>query len=270
MSNANERRAQYWQDNKAENIQVRGSFPNGQARSQPFGAEFRASAEPVIWNGGEKRLLEGYASIVGRKYPMWDMFGEYEELIMPGAFDKTLSQKPDVAYLVNHRGVTMARTTNGNLELRADGKGLLTHAYLNPKRVDVQDLLVAVEDKDVTEMSFAFMITDGEWNEEFTEYQINEVDLDRGDVSAVNFGANPYTSVKARQQEVIRDFALIPRGAQEAALRAAGIERGIPHVSPEEAHELLTGETERTVDKAITDPHTLYVEQWLTQEMLSK
>lgn len=229
--------------------------PNGLARSQPFKAQLRA--ETIIWQESERNKVDGYASIVGRKYDMWDMFGEYTELVMPGAFDETLAAKPDVAFLTNHRGVTMARTTNGSLQLSADNKGLHSLAYLNPKRNDVKDLIIAIEDKDITEMSFAFMITDGEWNEDYTEYQINSVDLDRGDVSAVNFGANPYTSVKARQQEVMRDFAQIPQGAQRAAILASGVDLSTLRQSDRE-----------DTDKADTD--FLLAEQWMTQHSINR
>ena len=190
--------------------------PNGAGRSHAFGVELRASTE--IWNNQERFKVEGYASVVEKKYRMWDMFGEYDEVVSQGAFDETLSKNPDVAYLVNHRGVTMARTVNGSLELKADGKGLHTLAFLNPKRTDVKDLVTAIEDRDVTEMSFAFRIDDGEWNEDYTEYRIHQVDLDRGDVSAVNYGASPHTSVAARQAEVIADVKKLPEGAQREAI----------------------------------------------------
>jgi HK97 family phage prohead protease len=193
-----------------------GQVPNGAGRSHAFGAQVRATT--VIWKDQERVLLEGYASVVEKKYRMWDMFGEYDEVVSQGAFDETLSKNPDVAYLVNHRGVTMARTTNGSLELKADGKGLNTSAYVNPKRTDVRDLITAIEDRDVTEMSFAFRIDDGEWSEDFTEFRINKVDLDRGDVSAVNYGASPHTSVAARQAEVMSDLEKLPEGAQREAL----------------------------------------------------
>jgi HK97 family phage prohead protease len=172
-------------------------IPNGEARRQPFQAELRSST--VIWNDRESVKLVGCASTVDKKYRMFDMFGEYDEVVDQRAFDGTLSRQPDVAYLVNHGGVTMARTTNGSLILSADSKGLQTEAYLNPKRQDVQDLVTAIEDRDITEMSFAFRIDEGEWNDDFTEFRILRVNLDRGDVSAVNYGANPYTSVAARQ-----------------------------------------------------------------------
>lgn len=195
-----------------------GQVPNGNARSHAFGVEMRAST--VIWKDQERVKVEGYASVVEKKYRMWDMFGEYDEVVSQGAFDETLSKNPDVAYLVNHRGVTMARTTNGSLELKADGKGLHTTGYLNAKRTDVKDLVTAIEDRDVTEMSFAFRIDDGEWSEDYTEFRIHKVDLDRGDVSAVNYGASPHTSVSARQAEVMADLEKLPEGAQRAAVAA--------------------------------------------------
>lgn len=190
--------------------------PNGDARSQPFRAELRA--ETVDWNGRESVKLTGLASATEKRYPMWDLFGEYDEVIDQRAFDETLRKKPDVAFLVNHKGMTMARTSNDTLHLSVTSKGLEHEAYVNPKRSDVADLLMAIEDGDITEESFAFRITDGEWNDDYTEFRILEVDLDRGDVSAVNYGANPYTSVAARQTEVMNDFRRLPEGARRAAL----------------------------------------------------
>lgn len=191
-------------------------IPNGAWHRQPFPAQIRA--ETVIWNGAEKVKLTGTASVVEKAYRMYDMFGEYDEIVDQAAFNNTLARKPDVAFLVNHSGVTMARTTSGSLLLSSDSQGLQTEAYVNPKRVDVNDLLLAIEDRDVTEMSFAFRIIDGEWNDDYSEYRILEVDLDRGDVSAVNYGANPYTSVAARQTEILNDLQRLPSGAQRAAV----------------------------------------------------
>jgi hypothetical protein len=69
-------------------------------------------------------------------------------------------------------------------------------------------------------MSFAFMLADGagRWNEDFTEFRISEVDIHRGDVSAVNYGANPYTDVSARSGEVLADLDHLPAGAARAAV----------------------------------------------------
>jgi HK97 family phage prohead protease len=143
------------------------------------------------------------------------MFGEYTETVDRSALSKSLANGPDVAWLTNHRGVTMARTTNGTLELKVktneDGyQGLYSDAYLNPDRQDVRDIVSAIVDGLVDEMSFGFMLNDGVWNDDYTEFRITEADINRGDVSAVNYGANPFTSIQARTADVLEDLNRIP------------------------------------------------------------
>lgn len=190
--------------------------PCGTARSLPFAAQLRASLEDR--DGQELYHLNGIASVTDKPYEMWDMFGPYEEIVSSRAFTDTLAAKPDVAFLVNHRGVTMARTTNGTLELGMAGEGLQSDAWLNPKRQDVKDLVIAIEDKNIDQMSFAFMLEEGRWSEDFTQFTITKLDIDRGDVSAVNYGANPYTSIAARSREILDDLEHLPDGAKRAAL----------------------------------------------------
>lgn len=172
--------------------------PFDEHRDNAVPAQMRASS--IERDGKPFYLLEGVASVVETWYPMWDMFGPYDEKIATGAFDRTLAADPDVAFLLNHRGMTMARTKKSRtLELYLDAAGSLAQrAYLNPARQDVQDLVRAIEDGDIDQMSFAFRIKAGSWNPDYTTYTITEVDLDRGDVSAVNYGANPFTSIEAR------------------------------------------------------------------------
>lgn len=193
-----------------------GLIPCGPGRSQSFAGQLRA--KKVERDGQLYYQLDGYASVTERGYEMWDMFGPYTEIVSAGAFEKTLAANPDVAFLVNHRGVTMARTVNGSLVLSEDETGLHSLAWLNPKRQDVQDLVIAVEDSNVTEMSFAFTITSGRWSPDYMEYRIDEADLDRGDVSAVNYGANPHTSIAARSKEILDALDLLPAGAARAAM----------------------------------------------------
>lgn len=190
----------------------------GAARMTAFPATLKA--ELVDYNGQRRYRVIGHASVVEVEYEMWDTFGPYKEVIDRGGFTKTLAAEPDVAYLVNHRGVTMARTTNGSLLLSMDDIGLATEAFLNPKRQDVTDLVTAIEDRDITEMSFAFMLGDdgGSWNADFTVFRIYECDLNRGDVSSVNYGANPWTDVAVRSREILADLDQLPAGAARAAL----------------------------------------------------
>jgi HK97 family phage prohead protease len=188
----------------------------GSARLVPCQAQLRAKLE----TRGDQEMyrLAGTASVTDKPYRMWDMFGEYDEIVERDAFAKTLAAGPDVAFLLNHRGMTMARTTNGTLELSMGDDGLRSTAWLNPKRQDVKDLVLAIEDGNITEMSFAFMLEHGQWNDDFTEFRITQLDINRGDVSAVNYGANPYTSIAARSREILSDLDRLPIGAARAAL----------------------------------------------------
>lgn len=142
--------------------------------------------------------VEGYASMVDKPYTMYDMFGEYDETIARGAFTKTLAERADFAFLANHEGLTMARTTNGTLSAEEDVLGLRIGADLDESRHDVSDLLKAIRRGDIDQMSFAFRVLDQKWNDEYDSRVIKEVSLDRGDVSAVNYGANPNTVIGAR------------------------------------------------------------------------
>jgi HK97 family phage prohead protease len=193
-------------------------FPVATKRSVPFPSTMRA--ETVTRDGKEFFKVSGYASIYDRQYEMWDMFGPYMESVDAGAGDVTLATKPDVVFLVNHTGLAMARTKAGTLDLSNDDTGLADVAFLNPERNDVKDLVHGIEDKVITEQSFAFYIEEGWWNDDFTAFRIVEYNIDRGDVSAVNYGANPYTSIAARQRDLVSELRHMPETVAHAVLRS--------------------------------------------------
>jgi HK97 family phage prohead protease len=155
--------------------------------------------------GGTNLKFEGYASVTcaaeddfTHAYEMEDWLGPYTESVLRGAFSKTLTEGADVAFLVNHGGVTMARTKPGTLRLFEDLVGLNVDATLNPSRGDVGILRAAVEDGAVDEMSFAFRVVRQKWsyaeeNGVIDRRFLQELNLDKGDVSPVNYGANPHT-----------------------------------------------------------------------------
>lgn len=129
------------------------------------------------------------------------MFGPYTEVVTASAFDNTLAASPLVEFTANHGmggGIPMAHTRNATLTLQAikdaDETGLWYEASVDTTRIDVSDMVKAMQRGDLAESSFKFRIIRGMWSPDWTEYHIDEVDLHRGDVSAVNFGANPYTS----------------------------------------------------------------------------
>lgn len=181
-------------------------------RQRPFeGMELRALDNGT---GGENLRFTGYASVVNAPYEMEDFLGTYTEQIRGGAFAKSLAAGADVPFKLNHGGLTLARTKSGTMRLSEDSRGLHVEADLDPRNSAVRDLQSAMERRDVDEMSFAFRVNSQEWSPDWSQRDITEVDLHKGDVSAVNYGANPATAGAVLRS---RDIALLhARGAISA------------------------------------------------------
>ncbi|MEV6720599.1 HK97 family phage prohead protease [Streptomyces xanthochromogenes] len=161
-------------------------------RNMPFkGVELRAKPDGT---GGDTLTFTGYACVTEQGYEMEDWLGAYTEVVRQGAFTKTLSEGADVPFLVNHGGLTLARTKSGTLRLAEDGTGLHTEADLDPASPHVQALRSAMDRGDVDEMSFGFWVTRQQWSPDYDQRDIQEVRLHKGDVSVVNYGANPATA----------------------------------------------------------------------------
>lgn len=191
-------------------------------RRARFVRQFTVTAE-LRAAGDDKTTLDGYASITGEPYEVKDWLGAYSETIERGAFKKTLAEKDDVRLLLNHDGLPLARTSSGTMTLAEDGKGLHTVAELDRRSSLTNDIAIAMERGDLTEMSFAFSVTRQEWNGDYTERWIKEVKL--YDVSVVTFPANPATSAKLRSADVLDELdddelrALVARAQRRLAPR---------------------------------------------------
>lgn len=145
--------------------------------------------------------FEGYASVTARGYDMWDWYGPYTEVVDPGAFASSLLRADlDVPLVLAHDSLRrIARTTTGDLTLVEDETGLLCRAPgLDPLDADVAYIAPKIRKGHIDEMSFRFRILAGEWSPDWTEYHIHDVDIHRGDVAIVGYGANPYTSGQLR------------------------------------------------------------------------
>lgn len=207
---------------------------------------------------GNTVTLTGYASVTEVAYDVFGgpKAGGWSETIARGGFGRTLSQSPDLHLLVNHAGLPLARTKSGTLSLSEDKVGLAVTSPLDLRDPDVQALRVKMERGDIDEMSFAFRANKQEWNDDYTERRILEVNLNKGDVSIVNFGANPATS--GAQLRGALDM-LAELGAEEmaaelrsldsplVALRAARdtIDRLIREATPPAKRTLSLAEAER-------------------------
>lgn len=175
-----------------------------------------ASGQFELRAGGGQLTLTGYASVFNKPYDVMGgpPFG-WRESVDPQAFDTTLSAKPDLHLLINHEGMPLARTKSGTLRLATDSTGLHVEAALDPSDPDVQRLAPKMDRGDMDEMSFAFRTKRDEWSQDDTERRLMEVSLHKGDVSVVNFGANPATSAQMNDIGAALEF--------------------LAHVDPEEA-----------------------------------
>lgn len=160
--------------------------------------ELRATSDATL-------TLTGYASVFERGYEMYGgpERGGWVEIVDRRAFDETLKRKPDVHLLVNHEGLPLARTKSGTLSLSTDSTGLKVDADLDRSDPDVQRLEVKMGRGDMDEMSFAFRTIRHEWNDDESERRLLELNLDKGDVSVVNFGASPHTSAGLRAHDAL-------------------------------------------------------------------
>lgn len=153
----------------------------------------------------------GHASVTGKAYEMYGGpdKGGWNETVDKGAFKRTLAANPDVPFKINHEGMNLARTKAGTMNLREDSVGLEVKATLDTRDTNVNNLVVQMEAGNIDEMSFAFRIrgqqwlnADGEevpwWDMSGIDRHIQEVDIHKGDVSAVNYGANPFTDAALR------------------------------------------------------------------------
>lgn len=156
-------------------------------------------AKPNGTAAGNNFAFNGYCTVYGYSFPMWDMWGEpYTESVASGATKRSLSNPNlDVPFLIGHNdaGIPLARTKSGTMQLSSDTHGTYVQVpSMDGNREEVRALASAVERGDMDEMSCAFMVTSQEWDENFEHRTVQEMDLHRGDVCAVVHGANDATA----------------------------------------------------------------------------
>lgn len=173
-------------------------------------------------NGGVMVDIVGLASATGKEYTVYDMFGPYTEVVATGAFNETLAAGPDVVFNVNHGGLGFASTGSETLALEETERGLEYVASVRTDDPEVVSLLSKIKNGSVVESSMMFRIVEAEWNEAMDRRTITEIDLHRGDVSAVLYGANPHTEVgrNAETNQEVRSVSPQHEAAAEARREA--------------------------------------------------
>lgn len=166
----------------------------------PLGKEFRrfSATGLEIRNDADNDaiVITGMPIVYNTPYQVRDMFGTFEETMLPGVANDALTKGADVRFLFDHAGLPLARTLSGTLVLdTVSTRGLGMTASLDARQSLANDLAVAIERGDVNQMSCGFSVAADIWNGDETERSISKF-ADMFDVSAVTYPASPTTSIE--------------------------------------------------------------------------
>jgi uncharacterized protein len=186
--------------------------PSQRRSAEPLGSGFAVTTRAAVelrdpTTEGGPLHFHGLASAYGIGYTMFDFWGEYTEIVEPGAGAKSLARADlDVPLVLQHaqlRRIARTGVTESPLFLKELDAGLDVDApNLDPFDHDVAYIAPKLRSKLIDEMSFAFRIIRGEWSPDWTVYRIHEYDIHRGDVAIVGYGANPHTFSDLRSEQL--------------------------------------------------------------------
>ncbi len=195
------------------------------------GREKRSFSLPDLRAETDGGIVQGHAAVFDQRVQIG---GWFEEIIERNAFAKTDFR--DVVMTVNHnlKNIPLARSRNNNanstLQLSVDDAGLYIRASLDiENNSEARALHSSVARKDITGMSFIFIIRDEVWENLDSDMPLRRItDIARViEVSAVSFPAYDGTDINARDLEALE--------SAKAALERA--RSGL--VSPKNELELL-------------------------------
>lgn len=151
------------------------------------------------------RFISGYAVVFNDETTI---AGLWREKISPGAFDKTLRDRPDVLGLWSHDSArVLGRTTSKTLELKPDRAGLYFALWPDKNSPDGATAWSAVERGDVSQCSFGFFVTRETWydggDDELPLRVIEEAGLI--EISLVALPAYPSTSASVSGRGKAKD-----------------------------------------------------------------
>lgn len=141
--------------------------------------------------------IRGHAAVFNQ---LSQNLGGFVEKIAPGAFLDTIA-KDDIRALWNHDdSLVLGRNTAGTLTLAEDAQGL--YVEITPPDTQVgRDAIISIQRRDVTQMSFGFLVPeDGDMWEEmgYQQYVRTIIKATLFDVSPVTYPAYLQTDLEAR------------------------------------------------------------------------
>lgn len=158
----------YW---SARDLEIRSDG----ARS----GEIRVTGEPIVYDSW---------------YDVTDRHGSFQERMRPGVLTSVLERGADVRFLFNHDGLPLARTTAGTMTISDGPHAARIEVRLDKRQQVANDLAIAIERGDVTQMSSGFLVSRDEWDSCYEHRTITDME-ELLDFSAVTYPASPATSI---------------------------------------------------------------------------
>ena len=171
--------------------------------------------------------VSGYAGVYDNEYlvEMPPSNAIVYERIAPGAFKGAVEANPEMVFLFDHKGMPMASTRSNTLRVFEDERGLRFSAKLDMTDERSARLVDRISNGLVSEASFKFRFPTYHWAERsdgMMSATMVDMDIDRCDVSAVTFGANPLAKVNVgeRSSTGVSDNVVPPLRRKKLGLRA--------------------------------------------------
>lgn len=187
------------------------ALPAVKAAAKKFGVDTGANARPMggfcvrsfefeSRAGGDGRTLEGYAAVFNQPTTIRDMIGEFNEVILPGAFTRSLEKRTPVLQFDHGKDPRVGTVPIGSIEaLSEDSQGLYVRAQLFDNPV-VEPVRQAIAGRAIRGMSFRFSVPEGgdTWStRDGMDYrEISQTDT--RELGPVVFPAYDQTSVSVR------------------------------------------------------------------------
>lgn len=131
-----------------------------------------------------KHRIQGYASVFGVR-------DSYGDIVVKGAFERTLRERPDVKVLYQH---DPERPVGKQIEGFEDDYGLVVTGELSNTDLVTGELLPLLFDKVLTGLSIGFNVVDEEYVEDIRSWLLKDIDL--WEWSPVTFPANELATIQ--------------------------------------------------------------------------
>lgn len=147
--------------------------------------------------------ISGYAAVFNSKTTIGDWF---EEIIMPGAFARSLSENGDIRALFNHNwDNVLGRTKSGTLRIFEDERGLKFEIDL-PNTSVARDLVESMSRGDINQCSFSFDPIGEDWDYSSEVARRTLTDVDLYEISVVSIPAYDDTEAAlVRSKEIDKE-----------------------------------------------------------------